>query len=82
MATVSNRYMAALGPIKMEIVFLSAATGADTFTTLMQRPVAGGGWQTEAADTSALTCSVSGKTVTLNSATLSNDTAIILIFGF
>jgi len=74
--------MAALGPIKMEVFFLSAATGADTITTLMQRPVAGGGWQTEAADANALTCSVSGKTVTLNSATLSNDTALVIVFGF
>lgn len=82
MATVTNRYLTALGPIKMEVLFLSAASGADTVTTYMQRPVAGGGWQTEAADTSALTCSVSGKTITLNSATLSNDTALVIVFGF
>lgn len=82
MATVASQKICALGPIKVEVVQLTAASGADTFTTLIQNPQAAGGWTTGAADTSSLTCSISGKTVTLNSATLSNTTALVLVFGF
>lgn len=83
MATVDSRYIAALGPVKMEVMFLSAVSTADTVTTNIQRPVnaifqssnTGGA-------TASPTASVSGKTITLTQASLSAGTATLIVFGF
>ena len=38
-ATVSNRFLVVLGPVKMEILNLTTVTDADTVTTNMARPL-------------------------------------------
>lgn len=83
MATVDKRYVTALGPIKMEVMFLSAVTTADTVTTLIQNPsnaiLATDG---TGGATVAPTASVSGKTITLTQTSLSAGTATLVVFGF
>jgi hypothetical protein len=84
MATVTNRYSAVLGPIKMEILNLTAVTDEDTVTTLMQGPVfAIAVPGTDAAAISvAINVGVSGKTLTINSSDLSAEIVNVLVFGF
>ena len=85
MATISNRHVAALGPIKLEAINVISVTDADTITTLIQRPV----WamavnNTDTETTSAaMSISISGKTLTLNNANLTASSEVnILVFGF
>lgn len=84
MATVTNRYVVPLGPVKMEILNLTAVTDADTVTSLLQRPV----WAMAvpgtdaAAKTVACTVAISGKTLTINDAELAAETVNVLVFGF
>ena len=85
MATVSNRALCALGPIKMEILNLTAVTTADTVTTLMQRPVFAMGVQNSgtAAATTQLGVAISGKTLTLTSSDFAGAATVnVLVFGF
>lgn len=83
--TPSFRYLAALGPIKMEVVNLPATTDSgDTFTTVIQRPLFGLlGWNT-AGQTGAGIVTVSGKTVTVEdgAGTFSNKACTVVVFGF
>lgn len=84
MATVSNRFSFPLGSAKMEVLHLTAVTDNDTVTTLMQRPVfamAVPGTDA-AAITVAVNVGISGKTLTINSTDLSNETVDVLVFGF
>jgi hypothetical protein len=85
MATVTNRHIAALGPVKLEALNLTACTDADTVTTLIQRPVwAIGVNNTDTETTSAaMNISISGKTLTLNNANLTGSSVVnVLVFGF
>ena len=85
MATVSNRFTAALGPIKMEILNLTAVSDADTVSTNMQNPqFALGVNNTDIEVTSAaLNVSISGKTLTINNANLTGSSVVnVLVFGF
>ena len=86
MATLANRYIAVLGPVKMEIQYLTAVSTGDTITTLIQNPKQLL-WQSD--NTGGATASpvggpgaVSGKTVTLTQTSLAAGKAIALIFGF
>ena len=82
-ATVSDRYITALGPIKMEVVHLAATTDhGDTFSTLIQNPkFAIAGSMTTSAD--PIFASISGKTVTVNNAgNTDNLEIVVLVFGF
>ena len=84
MATVSNRYVAVLGPIKMEVLHLTAVTDADTVTSNLQRPlfaVAVPGTDT-ATISVAINAAISGRTITINSADLSAEIVDVLVFGF
>ena len=83
MATVSSRYSAVLGPIKMEVAQLTAVTTADTVTSVMQRPLFG--FFVPNADTSITQETqvvVSGRTVTLTNSQLSADDGVLMLFGF
>ena len=84
MATVSNRALCALGPIKMEVVYLTAVTDADTFTTLMQRPVFALCSETNTNDASTAQAAISGKTVTVHNPTTGsgNGKVAVAVFGF
>jgi hypothetical protein len=84
MATVSNRYLAVLGPIKAEILNLTATTDADTVTSQLQRPSFGFAVVTTdgGAMTAAVNLSISGRTVTLNSVDLSASAVTVVLFGF
>ena len=85
-ATVSNRFLAALGPVKMEIVQLAATTDAgDTFTTTMQRPLfAAASLNTTHAEPIFATVNSATKTVTVsdNGDNFSNLALTVLVFGF
>lgn len=84
MAAVQNRFIAALGPVKMEIVDLITITNGDTFTTLIQNPkfVAISEYATSAT-TAVTTASVSTKTVTIVNASMNGtQKAVALVFGF
>lgn len=84
MATVSNQYITALGPIKMEIVNLTSITTADTFTTRIQNPsfVLIGEYGS-GATTAVTTAAVSGRTVTVTNASMNGtQKAVALVFGF
>lgn len=84
MATVADQIVTVQGPIKMEIVRLTAVTDADTFSTLIQNPTFGLAVQNTDtnATTVATSLSFSGKTVTINDTNLSGQEVICLIFGF
>ena len=84
MATVSNRYTAALGPIKLEILNLTAVEDADTVSTNMGRPVFALGVNNSDTQTTsaALNVGISGKTLTINNANLSSSEVNVLVFGF
>lgn len=84
MATVTNRHIAALGPVKMEALNLTDVDDAETVTTLIQRPVWALGVVNDdtASQTVALNVSISGKTLTINQASLSAAEVNVLVFGF
>lgn len=85
MATVSNRYIASLGPIKLEILNLADVTDADEVTAQLQSPqFACGVVYTDASPmTAAINPSISGRTITINSADLDgDDDLVLLVFGF
>ncbi len=83
-ATVSNRFVVALGPIKMEILNLTTVTDADTVSTLIQRPLfAIGVSNSDETATNNTNISISGKTLTINNADFGGaDECNILVFGF
>lgn len=83
--TVANRIPLPLGPIKMEILNLTGVTDADTVTSQLQNPKFGFGvvYSDGSPMTAAINPSISGRTVTINSADLSGDDNMVLIlFGF
>lgn len=84
-ATVSNRYVVALGPIKVEILNLADVTDAEQVTTQIQSPqFAFGVVYTDGSPmTAAINPSISSKTITLNSTDLDGDDDLVLmVFGF
>ena len=86
MATVVSRYLAALGPIKMEAVSLNQVTTADTFTTLMQRPIFALASEFGTAASSTVQISaISGKTLTISNNTTgagASNGVNVIVFGF
>lgn len=85
MATVDNRYVTALGPIKMEVMILSALTSADTVTTLLQRPL---GCVVTTDNTGGATAApkavitANSKTITITQTSLSAGSGVLITFGF
>jgi len=84
MATVSSRALCALGPIKMEVVHLTALTDQDTFTTLMQRPVFALTSEFNTDANSTAQSAISGKIVTVHNPTTGggNGVVVVAVFGF
>ena len=84
MATVVNQVITVQGPLKMEIINLSAVTDADTVTSLIQRPTFGFFVPTTDDNSVAekVSVDISGRTVTLNNDDLSSDTGVLILFGF
>jgi len=84
MATVANQVITVQGPIKMEIINLTAVTDADTVTSLLQRPTFGFFTPTTDDNSAAekVGVAISGRTVTLNNDDLSSDTGVLILFGF
>ena len=84
MATVSNRALCALGPIKMEVAYLTDLTDADTFTTLMQRPIFALCSETNTDANSTAQAAVSSKTVTVHNPTTGGGSGkvAVAVFGF
>lgn len=84
MATVSNRALCALGPIKMEVVYLTSLTDADTFTTLIQRPIFALCSETNTDANSTAQAAISDKTVTVHNPTTGggNGKVAVAVFGF
>jgi hypothetical protein len=83
-ATVSQRFTAVLGPMKMEVISLSSATDTNTVDTLIQSPQFAFAVNTSDAGTTSLAINVaiSGKQLTLNNANLAANTVIVVAFGF
>lgn len=85
-ATISDRFVVPLGPRKMEVAFLTSVNDADTYTSIIQRPVFG--FAVVNSDASPMTAAVDptivGRVVTLNSTDLagSNDDLVLVLFGF
>lgn len=85
MATVDKRYITALGPIKMEVMFLSALTSADTVTSNLASPsnamvaTDGTGGATVAPTAAVVTAT---KVVTITQTSLSAGTGTLIVFGF
>jgi hypothetical protein len=87
MATVTNpdkSLMAVLGPFKMEWVPLTAVTNLDEVTSRMQRPVAALFFPTQDANnTGQSSCTISGRTITINDPEGGAASAgSLLVFGF
>lgn len=85
MATVSDQFVLPLGPKKLEIMHLTDVTDADEVTTVIQNPEYGFGVvNTDLSPmTAAINPSISGRTVTINSADLDGDDDLVLvIFGY
>lgn len=80
-ATVAYRFVLPLGPVKVEILNLTDVTDTNTVTTQMQRPLFGFGVvNTDGSPmTAAINPSISGRTVTINSADLDGDDDLVLI---
>ena len=91
-----ERYVVALGPIKMEVIHLAGTvnvsdgttqTGvddADTVISVLQRPLFAIGSVTSDAVTINLSTNIaiSGKTLTVNNANIAADNLAVLVFGF
>ena len=85
MASVSNRYILPLGPVKVEVLNLADVTDADTVTSQLANPSFGFGvvYTDGSPMTAAVNPSISGRTVTINSVDLDgDDDLVLLLFGF
>ena len=85
-ATVAQRFIAALGPVKMEVVHLTGTTDQDTFTTLIQNPkfAIAGEQGADANSTVQPAITADSKTVTIHNQTASAAAGdvTVLVFGF
>lgn len=78
---VGKSYIAALGPFKVEVVFLTDPNDNDTFTSKLSNPSFAMGVHTgDATGTTDFSVSLSGKTITLHDPRGSLD-AVVLVFG-
>lgn len=83
-ATVVNKFVAVEGPRKKEVAQLSSVDNGDTFVSTLQRPQFGYFVPNKAAGalTAQVEVAISGRTVTLNSADLSDSTGVLTLYGF
>jgi hypothetical protein len=82
MATVDKRYITALGPIKMEVMFLSSLATGDTVTSNLASPSNCVITTDNAASTTPPAAAVSGKTITVTQTSLSGAVGTLIVFGF
>jgi len=87
MATVNTQKITALGPIKMEIVYLTDTTDEDTFTTVIQNPKFCLASETNTANANSTvqaTVTTGTKTVTVSNQTAGAGVGkvAVLVFGF
>lgn len=84
--TVANRFIAALGPVKAEIVNCTGVTDQDTFTTLIQNPkfCIAGEQGADANSTVQAAITAGTKTVTLHNQTAAGGAGdiTVIVFGF
>ena len=85
MATVTfpdKSFIAALGPFKIEVIFLTSVTNDDTVSSKLVRPLAA--WMFPAADAAATTqtqsVTISGKTLTLRDPAVTAQTVVVVGF--
>ncbi len=84
MATVTTQIITVQGPIKLEIISLSAVDDGDTVSTRIQRPDFAFAVSTVDDNNTigVIQVGISGKTLTLNNSNLSSSTVVVLVFGF
>lgn len=85
MATVNDRFVVVNGPRKEEVLNLTAVSDEDTVETLIQNPEFAQAVITSdgASNAFATNVSISGKTLTLNNATLAGTTSVVVtVYGF
>lgn len=79
------RKKVSLGPIMMEIIHTDAGSDADTFTTVLQRPLFVMGFESVAgAPTLRATLVAATKTITVDQVVAADPTAnyTVLVFGY
>ena len=86
MAVIDKSYICALGPIKLEILDVSAYTDGDTISSRLQRPLFATHFsQADLASTASGSVTISGRTLTLRDANPTgggSDNNWVVIFGF
>lgn len=84
MATVGSQIITVLGPIKLEVINLSAVDDADTVATRIANPSFAVAISTVDDNNTigVIQVGISGKTLTLNNSNLSSSTVVVLVFGF
>jgi len=85
MATVSNRYTAVEGPMKKEVINLTAVNSADVVVSAMQRPVFAYFVPTSAtvaANDVGTAITISDRSITLTNVALIAATGVLTIHGF
>jgi hypothetical protein len=84
MATVSDQIITVLGPIKLEVINLTAVDDGDTVSTRIQRPSFAVAFSTVDDNNTigVIQAGISDKTLTLNNSGLSSSTVVVLVFGF
>ena len=80
-ATAVTSYTAALGPIKIELMFGTFASSTDTYDSKLVRPLFVFA-QKNGSGTAQTTTAISGKTVTVTDAGISSTVCHLLIVGF
>ena len=82
--TVSESFVVVEGPRKKEVVHISSANDADTYSSILANPSFGFFVPTKdlGALTAAVEVSISDREVTLNSADLSTSTGVLTLYGF
>ena len=87
MATVTfpdKAFIAALGPLKLEVVFLTAVTDEDQYVSKLQRPLAAFMFPNGDATgtTTNQSATVSGKTVTMHDPYAAASAQTLIVVGF
>lgn len=80
-ATAVTSFVAALGPVKIELVTCTMASSTDTYVSKLVRPLFCFAAK-NASGTAQTTTSISGKTITVTDAGISASSVHLLIVGF
>lgn len=82
--TIANRYVVALGPLKVEIAYITSVDDADTYSALLQGALFGCFIPNTDGDSTRpeVGVAITNKAVVFNGTGLSADTGVLLLFGF